>query len=292
MSSNREYKNSLFTYVFKEPDTMLEIYNALTGSTLPPDTPIEPATLEDALYLDRINDLAFVVDGKLVVLIEHQSTPNKNMPLRLLIYMARVYERILDNRNMYRSKLIKIPKPEFYVLYIGENEFEDSVTLRLSDAFMDMPDAAGHLGATKFPSFLELEVPVININQGHNIDIIQKSTNLSGYTTFVSKVRELTKTLPDRTEAITEAVKYCLDNGILVNILSKISSEVVNMLMTEFNIEDAKKIWREEAYEDGIEKGKTEGISQMVRLLKEAGAMSFEEISKLSGLSVSDIENL
>jgi predicted transposase YdaD len=120
----------------------------------------------------------------------------------------------------------------------------------------------------------------------------------------VSKVRELTKALPDRTEAITEAVKYCLDNGILVNILSKISSEVVNMLMTEFNIEDAKKIWREEGYEDGIEKGiekgkaegkaegRAEGISQMVRLLKEAGVMNFEEISRLSGLSVVDIENL
>ena len=57
MSVNREYKNSLFTLVFSEPDKMLEIYNALTGNTLPPDTPIEPATLEDALFMDRIRTL-------------------------------------------------------------------------------------------------------------------------------------------------------------------------------------------------------------------------------------------
>jgi len=80
---------------------------------------------------------------------------------------------------------------------------------------------------------------------------------------------------------------------------SSISSEVLNMLTVEFNLEDAKKIWREEGVEDGIEKGieigEARGISnmkRMVRGLKEANAMSFEEISRLSGLSVSEIESL
>ncbi|MCL1853812.1 MAG: Rpn family recombination-promoting nuclease/putative transposase [Peptococcaceae bacterium] len=98
MGTNRKYKDSLFSLLFNNPDRMLEIYNALTGSKLPPDTPVEPATLEDVLFMSLINDVAFVIDGKLVVLIEHQSTINQNMPLRLLLYLGRVYEKLLDNK--------------------------------------------------------------------------------------------------------------------------------------------------------------------------------------------------
>ncbi|GHV90722.1 hypothetical protein AGMMS50268_12250 [Spirochaetia bacterium] len=49
-------------------------------------------TLTDVFFKDQINDLSFTVDNRLVVLIEHQSTINPNMPIRLLMYIARVYE--------------------------------------------------------------------------------------------------------------------------------------------------------------------------------------------------------
>ena len=125
MSANREYKNSVFTLLFGTPEKMLELYNAVSGNNLPIDTPIEIATLTDALFMDQINDLAFVIEGRLVVLIEHQSTVCQNMPLRLLMYIARVYERLVDRKSLYRDKLISLPRPEFYVIYNGTAPMPD-----------------------------------------------------------------------------------------------------------------------------------------------------------------------
>jgi hypothetical protein len=286
MNTNKNYKASLFSMLFNEPDKMLEIYNALTGNNLPPDTSIEPATLENVLFMDRINDVAFVVDGKLIVLIEHQSTINKNMPLRLLIYVARVYEKLIDSNSVYKSKLLKIPKPEFYVLYNGPHDCVDYSTLRLSDAFMDCPYMSG------FRSFLELEVPVININKGHNIDMIQRSEFLNGYVLFVAKVREFKALGSDDREAVISAIKYCVENDILADVLSRISPEVISMLAIEFNLEDAQKVWREEGIEEGIEKGIEKGRVEMIRRMKRVGGMSLEQIAQLTGLPVSDIEKL
>ena len=134
MSVNREYKNSLFTTLFNDAEKLLSLYNAVSGSDLPLDTPVEIATLEDVLFNYRRNDLAFVLDDKIIILIEHQSSISANMPLRLLIYVARIYEKLIDNTAVYKSKLLKIPKPDFIVLYNGTDEFPDEKILRLSDA--------------------------------------------------------------------------------------------------------------------------------------------------------------
>ena len=101
MSANRQYKSSFFATLFKDPDKMLELYNALTGKNLPPDSLIEPATLEDALFMDRINDIAFVVEGRLVVLVEQQSLSEKS-----------------DN-DCYPNKYIIRAKPEKQVMRVA-----------------------------------------------------------------------------------------------------------------------------------------------------------------------------
>jgi hypothetical protein len=271
--------------LFDEPAKMLEIYNALSGRALPPDTPVLPATLEDALFMDRINDLAFVVDGRLVVLIEHQSTINKNMPLRILIYLPRVYEKLLDNKTIYRTGLVKIPKPEFYVLYNGKDDCPDVTTLRLSDAFMD------DSGANSFGGMIELEVPVININKGRNTDVTTKSPILSGYVSFITKVRELQASGLELSDAVTTAVNYCVEHGILADTLANISSEVLNMLTVEFNLEDAKKVW----FEDGIEEGKAKGEkSRAFAIAKNLLKMNMpiEQIITATNLTREEIENL
>ena len=72
MSVNREYKNSLFTTLFNDTEKLLSLYNAVSGSDLPTDTPVEIATLEDVLFNYRRNDVAFVLGDKIVILIEHQ----------------------------------------------------------------------------------------------------------------------------------------------------------------------------------------------------------------------------
>ena len=85
MGANREFKNTVFTTLFNDPEQLLSLYNSLTGSDLPKSTPVEIATLDEVLFTDRRNDIAFVLDDKVVILIEHQSTISENMPLRLLI---------------------------------------------------------------------------------------------------------------------------------------------------------------------------------------------------------------
>ncbi|MCL2805570.1 MAG: hypothetical protein FWD26_06495, partial [Treponema sp.] len=76
MHTNRNFKSSVFTTLFDNPDLLRELYCALEGVTLPPDTPVSITTLENVLYLDLYNDISFEINGKLVILVEHQSTIN------------------------------------------------------------------------------------------------------------------------------------------------------------------------------------------------------------------------
>jgi hypothetical protein len=132
---NRNHKNSVFSSLFSDPDVLRELYSAIEGVTIPPDTPVDINTLTDILYKERINDLSFTIDNRLVVLIEHQSTINNNIPLRLLMYVARIYEKIVNRKKLYQAKLEKIPSPEFIVLYNGKYKYPDYTELKLSNAF-------------------------------------------------------------------------------------------------------------------------------------------------------------
>ncbi|MDR0908786.1 MAG: Rpn family recombination-promoting nuclease/putative transposase [Spirochaetaceae bacterium] len=125
MKANKQHKASVFSSLFSEPEEIRSLYPAISGETIAPDEPIEINTLEDVLFMDQINDLSFTVGDRLVVLVEHQSSINPNMALRLLMYAVGVYKEITDSDNLYSSKLIKIPNPEFYVLYNGEDEYPD-----------------------------------------------------------------------------------------------------------------------------------------------------------------------
>lgn len=109
MNPNKKYKDSVFTTVFSDEVKLLELYSAISDKNYPSDTKIEINTLADALYLDRNNDISFLVDNKLIVLIEAQTTINENMPLRCLIYLSRIYEKIIDNKTIYRRTLVYCP---------------------------------------------------------------------------------------------------------------------------------------------------------------------------------------
>ena len=255
MGVNTKYKDSMFSLLFSDPDTLRELYCALEGITLPAEVPVTINTLQDVLFMDRVNDISFEIGGKLVILIEHQSTINPNMALRLLMYIARVYEKIIGDKNLYASKFIRIPRPEFFVLYNGVAPYPDEAFMKLSDAF-ENTELLKPFG--KESPALELEVKVININQGKNEGIAGKCKTLGGYSAFVDKVREFEKELGDREEAIKKAVRYCRDHDILKEFLEENATEVMNMLMTEWKMEDALAFRFEEGIEEGMEKGKEE----------------------------------
>jgi len=262
MAANIKYKNSVFTLLFSDEDLLRDLYCALEGVTLPPDTPVKINTLSDALFMDRINDISFEIGGKLVILLEHQSTINPNIPLRMLMYIARVYEKIIGgDRGIYASKPITVPSVEFMVAYNGTAPFPDEKVLKLSDMCTGRESLG--LPAKNSPA-LELTVRVININHGRNAAILGGCRELGWYSAFIAKAREFERALGDRTEAIKRAVVYCRDRGILREFLEKHGTEVLNMLTKEWKLEDALAVRYEEGWEDG-RKGGERNIVEMLK---------------------------
>jgi hypothetical protein len=278
---NRQYKSSVFSSYFSDGGKLAEAYGAINGRIYSADAEVQINTLEDALFMGRINDVSFLLDSKLIVLMEHQSYPNRNLPIRMLLYIGRIYEKLLENENIYRSKLIRIPKPDFIVLYNGDEECPDRKEMKLSEAFED----AG------IPNLLDLTVRVYNINKGHNRKIFERSKALSDYAIFIGRVKEnRAKGLPPE-EAVEEAVRYCIDRDIMREYLETHSSEVRNMLFTEFNMDDAKEIWREEGFEDGMEKGIEKGVEKAARAALAKG-ISVSDVADITGLDEETVKNL
>jgi hypothetical protein len=193
-----------------------------------------------------------MVDTQLVLLLEHQSTPNPNMALRLLMYIGRICEKLFDRKALYTSKPLKVPWPEFIVLYNGTAPYPDRQTLKLSDMFENVEHLKGCADAS--PA-LELKVKVYNINQGHNQAIIEKCKKLEWYSIFISRVREYKAETGDDEKAMKRAIEYCIKNDILKEFLEAHASEVVNMLLTEWNTVEYGEVQREEGREEGMERG-------------------------------------
>ena len=279
MKTNRNFKSSVFSSLFSDPDILRELYCALKDVTLPPDVPVVINTLEDVLFMDRINDISFEIGGKLVVLIEHESKINPNIALRFLMYIARIYEKIFGDKFIYSTTKMAIPQPEFFVLYNGIEPFPDEDTFRLSDMFtstesLGLPEKAN--------SFLELECKVYNINDGKNEGMVKRCHILAQYSTFIAKVREFEKDGHSREESMKKGIVYCRNHDILKEYLEKHSSEVLNMLMTEWNWDDAKQVWYEEGEQrgeqTGEQKGRKEERQEILELVDQVG--SLEELKQ------------
>ena len=247
-TSNRQMKSSVFTTYFSDPKNAAQLYTALEGLPAEPED-IEYTTLEGVLFLVRKNDMAFTVKNRVLVISEHQSTVNDNMPLRDVIYYGRTMERLLEAVDIYRSRVIPIPTPEFFVFYNGNQNYPPEKILKLSDSYLEK---------TNTP-MLELLVKVININLSVGHTILEQCQPLYEYSWFIQKVKEYTKQVVDRDAAIERAIRDCIHTGIFKDFVQRHGSEAVNMLFTQFNLEDAKKIWREEAIEDGREEGLQQG---------------------------------
>ena len=132
----RTYKDSVFVTIFHDKAKLIELYNALFDTNYDENTPIDIVTIKDVLFRTLKNDVAFVLGGRFVVLVEHQSTINENMPLRDLLYISTVLKRMIDTTHLYREKRLMIPRPTFVVLYNGTKDFPAYQELRLSDSFL------------------------------------------------------------------------------------------------------------------------------------------------------------
>jgi len=257
VKTNRNHKDSVFTRLFSEKSNLLELYSAISGKSYPESTKIEIVTLSDVLYMNQVNDIAFVMEDRLIVLIEHQSSVNNNMPLRMLQYLSAEYDMIVDRKNLYKQKRIMIPAPEFIVLYNGDKKFPDYKELKLSDSY----------NFKTSDLYLELVVRVYNINKGRNAEMANRSPVLSGYEEFIAQIKENLKSMNLR-DAIKLAVKTCISKNILVSFLERHSSEVENMIFGEWNMDEALAVAREESLEDGIDIGREKRDNEILALIE------------------------
>ena len=302
-TTNRKYKDSVFVDLFSEDEkakeNFLSLYNALHNTHLPLSCPVENIRLDNVMYMNIINDVSCLVDNKIIVLAEHQSTINENMPLRFLQYIARLYEKLQAPTDRYLRKLSKIPTPEFYVFYNGLEDYPESTMLKLSDAFMTKPDTLP----------LELEVKVYNINKSKGSEVLSRCKTLDEYSLFVEEVRVQTQRDPEN--GFTNAVKICIEKGILKEYLQRKSREVINMLLAEYDYDTDIAVQREESLRIGIQQGIKQGLQQgiqqgiqqgfsdgtyqakreMVKTMLTMGYL-LDDICKIAGLSKADVAAL
>ena len=239
----RAYRDSLFRDIFNNADRLPEIYEALLGiKTTASD--ITLATINETLFSGIKNDVGFIVGNQHVLLTEHQSTINANMPLRLAMYLMEIYRQYIPADAVYRRALISLPAPRCYVLYNGEAEIPDRQMLRLSEAF----------GRQK--SSMELEVEIININDAPKRDILERCHELKSYSVFIAKVRESVNHGSMLKSAVIDAVEYCIKNDYLRDYFrKKYKEEVFDMLNFAWNQERALEVRAEEAMEKGLAQG-------------------------------------
>ena len=107
--ARRDYKDTLFRLLFQDRDRLLSLYNAVKGTSYASSEELTVVTLENAVYMNMKNDVAFLVDFQLN-LYEHQSTWNPNMPLRNLFYAAKEYQTLTRDQSLYAPQLVKILK--------------------------------------------------------------------------------------------------------------------------------------------------------------------------------------
>ena len=277
---NREHKDSVFVDLFYQDETakknLLSLYNALHDTNYEDETIIRKVKIDDVLYKNFKNDISCEVNGQVLVFGEHMSTINRNMPLRCLMYVGRAYEQLVDSKARYRTTLVKIPTPEFYVFYNGEKEQPLERVLSLSDAFMN---PAGE-------NSVELKVKVININSDKAHEILGKCGILKEYSQFISTVRKYSY----EESAIKKAIKECIEKGILADYLKRKGSEVENMLIAEYSYEEDMQV----KLQEGIWQGRREGITlsaDIFQMVKKQPDLTNKQIAKNLGCSVEDVES-
>ena len=245
-----------------------------------------------------------LIDGKIVILIEHQSTINKNMPFRFLEYIARIYEKITTKDEKFGRKLVKLPIPEFYVFYNGKDDYPTESIMKLSDAFMQLEGKLkNQLENANYP--LEIFVKVININVDKENPILKRCEALREYSEFIEQVRSNIDS--NVHEPFTTAIKEAIKQGFLSDYLNRKSTEVQNMLLAEYDYDTDIAVQRREAFDDGFsageERGRNEGISiglsqgekkakiETAKNLLSIG-LSQEQIASVTSLSPEEIEKL
>ena len=248
---NRIYKDRLYKMIFNDKSELLKLYNAINGTHYDDPAMLTITTLDNAIYMTMENDLSFIIDMRLA-LYEQQSTVNPNLPLRFLMYITDIYSAYTKDMNIYGSKKVQIPLPSFVIFYNGVKSQPDRTEFFLSELFHPTTDQPA----------LELKAVMLNINKGHNQELMNACHTLRDYSEYVARIRTYSAEMP-LTDAVEKAITECIRENILRDFLLKNRAEAKAMSIYEYDEEKTLRMFREEGYEDGERNGKIQATIEM-----------------------------
>ena len=257
VSASQEHKDRLFNFIFGRLENRkwtLSLYNAVNNTSYEDETRIEFNTLDDYLYVSMQNDTSFLF-AEYVNLYEHQSTYNPNMPLRMMQYISAIYDKYItaNELNKYGSKIMRLPVPKLVVFYNGSKAEPDEKILKLSDSFPK---------ATRENADIEVRVRMLNINHGHNRDLMNSCRPLYEYAWFVQRIRELKSDNDDLGNVVGKALEAMPEEYLLKPFLKEHMAEVTNMLSAELQEISAKEMIARASFREGEEKGEKRGVKK------------------------------
>ena len=263
----RKHKDTLFQFIFRDRKKLLQLYNALNQSGYEDEEGLQIITLENVVYLGYKNDISFLVD-MILYLAEHQGSWNPNMPLRGVLYFARLYRNYIEENeyNLYGTKRLELPVPRYVIFYNGKEKRPEREILKLSDSFKETEkfraSAEDEEGRYLPPVAMECKALVLNINYGNNKTFLEMCRPLMDYSLFVHMIRENISAGHEPSEAVNLTVDACVSQGILTDVLKGHRREVVAMFLEDYDEELYHKMVRKEGYEEGYEEGHDNGDTQ------------------------------
>ena len=171
------------------------------------------------------------------------------------MYFCDLYRKLLRGKDLSVRSLIRIPTPYYIVFYNGLEKREEEFAQRLSDAFENGKEGC-----------IELKVRAININFGHNSELLKKCKTLYGYAYFVAEIRKNLETM-ELQQAVELAVEECIRQDILKEFLTEQRAEVIAMSIYEYNEEYVRQSLFEDGEKSGYNKGEKAGENKLGRLI-------------------------
>lgn len=269
-------KDSVFSDLFKIKKYLLQLYRALhPEDETATEEELMDITIKSVLTDGIYNDLGFLLGEKFMILLEAQSLWTVNIIIRALEYLAQTYHDYFErtNQNLYKSKKVKMPKAELYVVYTGERKNVPDV-ISLSEEFFDGEDIA-------------VDVKVKVICERDSNDIINQ------YIIFCKVYNEQMKLYGRTRKTITETIRICKDRDVLKEYFQTREKEVVSIMMSLFDEEEILKSYiRSERYEAAQEAAQENARETAERMIRK-GKMSLAEIaSYVPALSMEELKEL
>ena len=260
-------KDSVFTSLFKEKKYLIQLYKAIhPEDTEATEEDLQDVTVSNVLVNDIYNDVGFRIGSTLLILIESLSTWTSNIIFRALMYLVQTYREYFKEtkQDVYNSKKLKMPKPEVYVIYVGDRKTKPG-QISLSKEFFSGEEVC-------------LDLNVKMIYDGNTGDIINQ------YVTFTKVCNEQVKIYGRTRKAIKETIRICKDRNVLKEYLERKEQEVVDMLMELYDQEEVMHSYVESEKFEAARIAESATKMQMAREMIH-GNEPLDKIIRYSGLS-------